>query len=483
MQGAHGFITQHQWRHSIRAAVNLEGAGAGGRELLFQAGVFTRPGNAWLIETYMQYAPHAHCSILAQEIFQSGIMPSDTDYRVFRDYGRVPGLDIAYVRNGYVYHTEFDQTHFISTGTIQRAGENALSVVTALANSPHLSQPGDYHSAQLIFFDVWGVFTVIYSQRVGTVLNLLTCLSVFIMIGRNVWPRGRRERVFDTKASVVVGRQASTQFYARLFTLIPVVTMVCYGVFLMTEIFLPVMGRAGKGHVDPEIFVVVIAFLAVLALSLFTHTTREIFSESDQLVSNENALWYQTLDARGGRDLPEHALTSATREPQCEQTPNEYCDLPYYGPTKDAFLIATRPHIIPFHARQQLDDRKMVLVSRHRVSTITANTFRVRRQRRTQANTVVILRNARSSKDLVKNARTPELQTQNTDARTQNNEKQLHLAIVGHYTHEATLKSPILAQTVELIKTRRQQPHVSLGWWRWAITAIAGNAQVIVKWF
>jgi hypothetical protein len=59
----------------------------------------------------------------------------------------------------------------------------------------------------------------------------------------------------------------------------------------------------------------------------------------------------------------------------------------------------------------------------------------------------------------------------------------LHLAIVGHYTHEATLKSPILAQTLELIKTRRQQPHVSLGWWRWAITAIAGNAQVIVKWF
>jgi hypothetical protein len=46
--------------------------------------------------------------------------------------------------------------------------------------------------------------------------------------------------------------------------------MVCYGVFLMTEIFLPVMGRAGRGHVDPEIFVVIIAFLAVLALSLFT---------------------------------------------------------------------------------------------------------------------------------------------------------------------------------------------------------------------
>ena len=50
------------------------------------------PGNPWMVDAYADGAPYPFASIVGQEIFETGFIPSDTDYRIFRDYGNLPGM-------------------------------------------------------------------------------------------------------------------------------------------------------------------------------------------------------------------------------------------------------------------------------------------------------------------------------------------------------------------------------------------------------
>lgn len=173
MLGAHGFITQHPWAKQVGAFVNLDACGAGGREIVFQAG----PGNSWLIKAYAAAAPYPFANIVAQEIFEAKLVPSDTDFKIFRDFGQIPGLDLAYFKNGYVYHTKYDDIQHVSLSSVQRAGDNLLALVSNLANSdwPSMRDSGEI----VIFFDYLGLFMITFSNVSWHLLNITLITLAF----------------------------------------------------------------------------------------------------------------------------------------------------------------------------------------------------------------------------------------------------------------------------------------------------------------
>lgn len=110
------------------------------------------------------------------------ITTSETDYRVYRDFGQIPGLDFAYFQNGYHYHTSRDDSAHFKPGSLQVNGENILDLVRALAESPLVDSPGEAAHSEFVFFDILSLFTIIYRKHLSTWFNLaalLACVAAY----------------------------------------------------------------------------------------------------------------------------------------------------------------------------------------------------------------------------------------------------------------------------------------------------------------
>lgn len=86
LMGAAAFIKRHKWAKDCKVVVNLDSMGAGGKIILFQTG----PEASWLVE-YYKSVPHPCGQAAGEEIFQSGFIPSGTDFSVFRAFGKLVG--------------------------------------------------------------------------------------------------------------------------------------------------------------------------------------------------------------------------------------------------------------------------------------------------------------------------------------------------------------------------------------------------------
>ncbi|CAL8074658.1 unnamed protein product [Calicophoron daubneyi] len=216
LMASHAFVTGHRWARDVAAFLNLEGAGAGGRLALFQTG----PGKAseTFLQAYSKAFRYPYGNVVAEDLFHSGIIPSDTDFRIFRDYGQTPGIDMAYIYDGYAYHTAFDTESRISQECLRNTGQDVLSFVRVMLTDNRLSEldklvaaPVDPSSVdnsthlipstavtkkllpkskvvvssadRYVFFDVFGAYFVVVRWRVWKILDYIVLLFTFVWVG------------------------------------------------------------------------------------------------------------------------------------------------------------------------------------------------------------------------------------------------------------------------------------------------------------
>lgn len=48
--------------------------------------------NTTFCQIYAQSVPYPHGAVFGEELFQTGVLPSDTDFRIFRDFGHLKGI-------------------------------------------------------------------------------------------------------------------------------------------------------------------------------------------------------------------------------------------------------------------------------------------------------------------------------------------------------------------------------------------------------
>lgn len=253
---------EHPWMREVRAFINLEAAGVGGRALLFQT------SDARLVRAYARAVPEPWGTAVAQDLFQSGLVPSSTDYEVYHGRGKLPGLDIALYEDGYAYHTVLDRVDRLEPGSVQHMGDTSLALVRELTKIPldSAAPPAGY-------YDLLGRWMVVISPAMSRALTggvLLLALAVLAVLSR------RRQIGAGTFVAALV--------YAPAKLLLGVLAA------LLGGLLLPAIGRPHGWYAHPAL-----AAVSFGALALAGALAADAFLARRTRVQQEQGWWVAAL--------------------------------------------------------------------------------------------------------------------------------------------------------------------------------------------
>ncbi|KAI5303887.1 hypothetical protein KEM56_007083 [Ascosphaera pollenicola] len=126
LNGANVF-TQHPLSQFGHSFVNLEGAGAGGRAVLFRS-------TDTEVTKFYKSAPHPYGSVIGNDGFKQDLIRSETDYAVFAPVLGLRGLDIAFLSPRSRYHTHQDDAKHTSPNSVWHMVSTAVKTTEALTS-------------------------------------------------------------------------------------------------------------------------------------------------------------------------------------------------------------------------------------------------------------------------------------------------------------------------------------------------------------
>ncbi len=168
LSGAKAFFAEDPLRQHIGAVVNMEARGGGGRTTLFQ----TSRNNGDAVRLFAHVVSHPGGSSLAAYIYS--VLPNDTDLSVTLKAGDTLGYNFAFIGRPGLYHSPKATPDRLDQGSLQDMGGQVLAITSALANAQQLPAP----SASVVFFDLFGLFTVLYPVWVGWLMIAITAAGL-----------------------------------------------------------------------------------------------------------------------------------------------------------------------------------------------------------------------------------------------------------------------------------------------------------------
>ena len=160
--GARHFFTQNPLSNSVGAIINFEARGGGGTTNMFQ----TSANNGAAVRLFARSVSEPNVSSLS--IFVYNILPNDTDLTTALGKNYI-AYNFANLGDAQYYHSPEIDASALDEKTLQHMGSQGLDLSRALVSAEQLPSK----SPDATFFDVFGLFTLIYAPFWGWVFLLI----------------------------------------------------------------------------------------------------------------------------------------------------------------------------------------------------------------------------------------------------------------------------------------------------------------------